>query len=35
MPLSFKFSACAWPWLPNPMIAIVFPFSTFKSASLS
>ena len=34
-PLSRMFCACAWPWLPNPMTAMVFPASRPRSASAS
>ena len=34
-PLSLRFSAWAWPWLPNPITPIVLPLSSERSASLS
>ena len=34
-PLSRRFSAWAWPWLPYPMTATVCPSSADRSASAS
>ncbi len=34
-PLSRRFCACAWPWLPKPMMATVLLWIRERSASLS
>ncbi len=34
-PLSRRFCACAWPWLPKPMMATVLLLIRERSASLS